>query len=99
MHVYTPTFVGYSAAVICSVDVILPSENEKVPALVMLAVLFSVVSVCENEVESPANVQTMSEGRGLALARQEISTSSPSTTVTFVELRASTLRGTGEKMY
>ena len=32
-HVYTPSFVGYSVAVMCSVDVILPSENEKVPAL------------------------------------------------------------------
>ena len=33
-HVYTPSFEGYSVAVMCSVDVILPSENEKVPSLV-----------------------------------------------------------------
>ena len=78
----------------CSVDVVLPSVKAKVPALGTEAVLVSMESVCVNEVELPPNDQVMLEGRGLALAIQEMSTSPPSKTVTVVILRASTLRDT-----
>ena len=92
---YVPLCVGSSAAVMCSVDVILPSVNENIPALGTEAVICSVELVFVNVVEPPAKDQLMSEGRGLALAMQEMLTSSPSTTVTVVVLRASTLRDTG----
>ena len=78
-----------------SVDVVLPSVKKKVPALGTLAVMVSTESVCVKEVELPPNDHVMLEGRGLAFAIQEMSTSSPSSTVTVVVLRASTLRGTG----
>ena len=74
---------------------VLPSVKEKIPSLVTLAVLVSVESVCVNEVELSLNDHVMFEGRGLAFAMQEMSTSSPSSTVTAVVLRASTLRDTG----
>jgi hypothetical protein len=74
--------------------VVLPSVKEKVPALGTLAVMVSTESVCV-KVELPPNDQVMLEGRGLAIAIQEMFTSSPSSTVTVVVLRASTLRGTG----
>ena len=88
--------MGYAATVMCSVDVILPSVKENSPSLGIYAVIFSIMSDCANEVELPSNVHTMSEGSGLALAIQEMFTSSPSTTVRVV-LRASTRRVTIEK--
>ena len=86
--------MGDSATVICSVDVLFPSMKENIPALGTLAVRLSVRLVLVKKVELPSKDQVMSDGRGLALAMQEMLTFSPSTTVTVVVLRASTLRDT-----